>query len=178
VNTVNSCAVDAKAVVLAEFELMLTRCEAAGVPRDVARSELAFKFLYDSAMASANERRTREEAAAQTPAGQALQKAHELYFRDVELQRGGVTPDLSEFNSACEDYLRLAHSAALGDTLEIHAWAKPRTIRVQAFRLSFYNEAPPTDAMMWFEGEGVRNCPKNRSGSAHGAPLHSQIYKV
>lgn len=177
-NTQDKSAVDTEAVVLAEFELMLKRCEAAGVPRDVARGTLAFKFIYDSVTELAGEERARRAAAAQTPAGQALQKACELYFRNEEIQRARVTPDESEFNAVCLEYLRLAHNAAPGDTLEIHAWAKPRTVRVEAFQLSFRDADDPTDAMMWFEGEGIRNCPKNRSYSSHGAPLDSQVYKV
>lgn len=175
-DTKDSPAADATNVVMAEFELMLKRCEAAGVPRDVARSELAFKFLYDSVKARAAEERALQEAAAQTPAGVALQKAHALYFRNEALQRARVTPDRAEFLVACADYLRLAHNAGPGDTLEVHAWVKPRTIRVSAFHLFFSNAEDPTDVLLCFEGEGVRNCPKNRS--SHGAPLGSRIYKV
>lgn len=171
-------AVDAKAVVMAEFESLLQRCEAAGVPRDVARRELHFKLTYDSVTSWAEEDKARREAASQTPAGKALQKACELYFLNEEIQRARVTPDRTEFNAVCLEYLRLAHNAAPGDTLEIHAWAKPRTVRVQAFTLSFRDAEYPTDAMMWFEGEGVRNCPKGRNISDHGAPLDARIYKV
>lgn len=167
---------DTATVVKAEFAAMLDRCEAAGLHRKDARDTLSFLLLTESLERGCQAERDRITAAAQTPAGQALQKAFELHQANDELRRLGVKPDDTVFNLACEAYLRCAYAAGPGDTLEIHGWAKPRTVRLKTFRLRFDNADRATDAFMWFEGDAVRNCPKN--SSHHGCPLSTSAYKI
>lgn len=168
---------EAQAVVEAELMALLYRCEAAGVNRDMA-SELLKDMVFREALSEYMEdRRGRDAAAAQTPAGAALQKAFELHQRQEQLRRMGCTPVAdSEFDAACAEYLRLAHGVVPGDTIEIHGWTKPRVLRLKAFRLSFRDKA--TDAFMWFDGDPVRNCPRNRASSEHGCSLTTYVCKV
>ena len=169
---------DPSAIVLAEFAEMLTRCEAAGVPRESARRSLAGMLALESLTAWSNEERLRQAALALTPARQALKKAFEMYQANEELRRLQIKPDVAEFDSICQAYLVCAYHAAPGDTLEIHGWVKPRTVRLTAFRLSFSNAEEATDAFMWFEGDSIRNCPPGRASSAHGCPVGTAVYKV
>lgn len=167
---------DTETVVKAEFAAMLDRCEAAGLDRKDARDTLSFLLTMESLERGCQVERDRISAAALTPAGQALQKAFKLHQENDELRRLGVNPDVTAFSLACEAYLRCAYAAGPGDTLEIHGWAKPRTVRLKTFRLCFRNAERATDAFMWFDGDAVRNCPKN--SSHHGCPLSAGVYKV
>lgn len=174
--TIISPTPDTETVVKAEFAKMLDRCEAAGLDRKDARLTLSFLLTMESLERGNQAERDRVTAAAQTPSGQALQKAFELHQANEELRRLGIKPDETEFRVACDAYLRCAHAAGAGDTLEIHGWAKPRAICVKTFRLCFNNAEKATDAFMWFEGDAVRNCPKGRT--SHGCTLSSGVYKV
>lgn len=161
----------------AEFASMLDRCEAAGVPRQEARATLYFALFRENLAASIQATQDRATAAASSPVGQALQKCLELYLANHELKLLRISPDESEFKAACARYLRLAHNLGIGDTAEIHAWAKPRTIRITDFSLTFEDAEEPTDAFMWFSGEGIRNCPKKGIAN-HGCDLDTRIYKL
>lgn len=169
---------EVEAILDRELAEMLKRCEAAGLSQDQARTSLRLRMMSEylaGSHAAAQEREARE---AQSPAGRTLQAAYEAHLRMEEQQRLGITPDTSGFDALCESYLLMAHGVKPGDTVEVHGWAKPRTLRLTKFRLSFYRAESATDAFMWFEGEGIRNCPRNRASSDHGCPLHTAVRKV
>lgn len=171
-------ATEVEAIVLAEFEAMQARCETAGVSREVSRRTLSNMFIHDSIVSMLDSKHTREADAAATPAGKTLQKAWNLFKSNQTARSIGLTPDESKFASVCEEYLLLAHGAVPGDTLEIHGWVKPRTIRLTEFRLSFNSAEKATDGFMWFDGEPIRNCPLKGSTSAHGCRLDTAVYKI
>jgi len=165
-------------IVKTEFEALLARCAAAGVPENDIRSTLVNLLSRDVLRTWQEGERTRAAQEAQTSKGQLLQRAFELHLDMEKLQAVGVKPDPAPFNAACLQYLQEAHGVKPGDTVEVYGWAKPRTIRLRSFRLSFYRAENANDAFMWFEGEGLRNCPAKRTSDDHGCPLGSAVYKV
>ncbi len=165
-------------LVKVELDALLARCARAGIPEKQARSSLA-RLVSDATLQNwIDAERKRTAALALTPKGQALQSAFELHQENERLRRAGIRPDETAFLAACLEYLRIAHRVTLGDTVEVHGWVKPRTVRLRQFRLSFVNSEHPEDAFMWFSGESVRNCPPRRATDDHSCPLATQVYKV
>lgn len=167
-----------EAIVKTEFEALLARCAAAGVPENDTRSTLVNLLSWDVLRTWQEGERTRAAQEAQTPKGQLLQRAFELHLDLQKIRMARVTPDTAAFDAVCLEYLQAAHGVKPGDTVEVYGWAKPRTIRLRSFHLSFHGAQTATDAFMWFEGEGLRNCPAKRTSDAHGCPLSSAVYKV
>lgn len=161
-----------------EFEDMLARCAAAGVSESDARSTLVGLLSGDILRTWREGEQKRAAQEAQTPQGQLLQRAFGLHLDLEKLRRARVTPDTAAFDAVCLEYLQAAHGVKPGDTVEVYGWAKPRTIRLRSFHLSFHGAQTATDAFMWFEGEGLRNCPAKRTSDAHGCPLSSAVHKV
>ena len=161
-----------------EFEDMLARCAAAGVPESETRSILVGLLSGDILRTWAEGEQKRAAQEAQTPQGQLLQRAFDLHRNMDKLRLARVTPDSAAFDAVCLQYLQAAHGVKPGDTVEVYGWAKPRTIRLRSFHLSFHGAQTATDAFMWFEGEGLRNCPAKRTSDTHGCPLNSAVYKV
>jgi hypothetical protein len=166
--TTNPSSAYAAAMVKFELKEMLDRCEAAGLAREAARDTLANIVMMESLRRWGENESARAAAAAQSPAGQALQKA-------FELRRANNDP---AFQTACHDYLREAHGVSIGDTVEIYGWVTPRVLRLTNFRLCFDSAECPTQAFMWFQGDAVRNCRPGRTGPDHGCPLDKQVRKV
>lgn len=174
----NTAQMDTKATVLAEFENFLTRCEAAGVPRQEARSTISGVLAMESLNRWCEEGRVEAERAANTPKGVLLQKAFDLWKKNERISRAGITPDQTEFNAVCLTYLHTVLGVAIGDNVKVYGWAKPRGITVEGFQLSFHSAGKPSEAFMFFSGPCWLGKPSGRAmDSSHGCSLDSSVIK-
>ena len=167
----------AEAVITAEFEAFLSRCEAAGVSRQEARGTISGVLAMESLKRWCDDARAQEEKAARTPQGVLLQKAFELWKENEKLERLGVTPDRSEYRAVCLAYLKTAHDVVPGDNVKVSGWAKPRSIEVVGLELTFHTEDKASDAFMFFIGPCWRNKPAKMMGDRHGCAIDSIVRK-
>lgn len=163
-------------IVTKEFEALLTRCEAAGVSRKDARDTLAGRFSRESLKQWSDDARVQEEKAALSPKGVLLQKAFDLWKQNKLISQF-VSPDESEFNKVCLEYLKVAYGVELGDNVLVYGWAKPRGITVVDFKLSFISSENASDAFMFFTGPCWRNNPPKRMPGSHGCSINVSVEK-
>lgn len=125
-----------------KFENFLSQCFSNGIPVAEVKSRIQHKLAVEQTLADVASRVKAEFEYLASDAGKALTEAYALYHNRT------AHADKTEYDQAyselCRKWLFLRHGVKVGDTIEIHAWAKPRVIRLTHVGLFFdRNEGGP-----------------------------------
>ena len=78
------------------------------------------------------------------------------------------------YRQACLDWLQAKHGAALGDTVQLFGWAKPRTVKLTDFSIQFDSYG----GFAWYEGPCLSHRIRNSIPTSHGQGLEVRVVKL
>ena len=153
----------------AAVEVMMKTCEEQGLSRSDVRRRLGLKFLVDDSREYQETRRLNP-----TALDIAWKKAFDAF----------VAKNAVLHAKYCQEWLMLKCDARIGDSVQVCAWATPRNIRLENFKIEWQADSLEVepyhirDAFLVFEGPWLNGGPRNAHKTCHVAKVEDTISKL
>jgi hypothetical protein len=86
--------------------------------------------------------------------------------------------DEAGYRLACEDWLMARHGVKRGDTVTLGGWARPRTVRIDAFEIRLEEDNLSRGSFITFTGPCLSHTIRTAFPDLHGQSITNSVRKV
>jgi hypothetical protein len=147
-----------------DFDVLLRRVSAArGLDFAEVRGDLMLKWTIENLDLSI--RQAKEEDAPFTA----------ILERALRCQQAN---DKDGYQLACDDWLMARHGVKRGDTVTLGGWARPRTVRIDAFEIRLEEDDLSRGSFVSFTGPCLSHTIRSVFPDLHGQSITNSVRKV